>query len=188
VARTRPFGTVVKLPSGRYRARYWKLGKQVSAPSTFTTKSDARAWLSTIETDLARGVRIDPKAGSVRFDDYAERWMAQRRLRPHTRETIDRSTQVGCRSPTGIHPGHDRRRTPLASRHLGPAPERQRVSMLSTASTTFGTWPAPPQQAPAHRCERSWPGWATRPATRPYDTSRHRSDATKRSPMRSAHA
>jgi hypothetical protein len=72
VARTRPFGTVVKLPSGRYRARYWKLGKQVSAPSTVRTKSDARAWLSIIETDLARGIRADPKAGSLIFDDYAD--------------------------------------------------------------------------------------------------------------------
>jgi hypothetical protein len=31
MARARSFGNVRKLPSGRYQARYWDLGKQIPA-------------------------------------------------------------------------------------------------------------------------------------------------------------
>ncbi len=41
----RQFGTIRQLPSGRYQARYWHLGDQVSAGVTFPTKKAARAWL-----------------------------------------------------------------------------------------------------------------------------------------------
>jgi hypothetical protein len=52
VAAARRFGTIDKLPSGRYRARYWWLGRQVPAPSTFATNSDARTSLAKTEADL----------------------------------------------------------------------------------------------------------------------------------------
>lgn len=41
MARSRPFGNIRKLPSGRYQARYYQLGKQVPAEVTFVTKADA---------------------------------------------------------------------------------------------------------------------------------------------------
>jgi integrase len=89
VAKTRAFGTIRKLPSGRYQARYWHLGKQASSGATFATKGDARAWLATVETDLRRGDHFDSSAGSMRFDAYAEQWMEDRPLRPRTRETYE---------------------------------------------------------------------------------------------------
>ncbi len=64
---SRPFGNIRKLPSGRYQARYWHLGKQVPADTTFATKADARAWLATIETDLLSGRHVDPSSGRERF-------------------------------------------------------------------------------------------------------------------------
>ena len=85
----RQFGTIRKLPSGRFQARYSHLGRQVGAPSTFATKTDARRWLSSIETDLARGEHFDESAGAVRFDAYALRWLDQRPLRPRTREMYE---------------------------------------------------------------------------------------------------
>ena len=85
----RQFGTIRRLPSGRYQARYWHLGEQVSAGTTFATKTDARAWLSSVETDLRRGDHVDPRAGSERFGDYARRWLDERDLRPRTRETYE---------------------------------------------------------------------------------------------------
>ena len=85
----RQFGTIRRLPSGRYQARYWHLGEQVSAGTTFATKTEARAWLSSVETDLRRGDHVDPRAGSERFGDYARRWLDERDLRPRTRETYE---------------------------------------------------------------------------------------------------
>ncbi len=42
MARARSFGNIRKLPSGRYQARYWHLGKQGAADTTFASKTDAR--------------------------------------------------------------------------------------------------------------------------------------------------
>jgi len=89
VSATRQFGTIRKLPSGRFQARYSHLGKQVGAKDTFATKTDARRWLSNIETDLARGDHFDESAGRVRFGVYALRWLEERALRPRTREMYE---------------------------------------------------------------------------------------------------
>lgn len=87
MANSRPFGNIRKLPSGRYQARYWHLGKQVPADTTFGTKADARAWLATMETDLLSGRHVDPSSGRERFGSFAERWLEARDLRPRTRDT-----------------------------------------------------------------------------------------------------
>jgi len=89
VSPARQFGTIRELPSGRYQARYWHLGEQVSAGTTFATKTEARKWLSSVETDLQRGDHIDPRAGAERFGEYARRWLDERDLRPRTRETYE---------------------------------------------------------------------------------------------------
>ena len=52
MARARSFGNIRKLPSGRYQARYWHLGKQIPADTTLASKTDARRWLATIEADM----------------------------------------------------------------------------------------------------------------------------------------
>lgn len=83
------FGSVRKLPSGRYQVRYFHLGKRISADSTFATKADARVFLAGVETDLKRGSYVDPSAGRITFGDYAGWWIEQRPLRPRTRETYD---------------------------------------------------------------------------------------------------
>lgn len=85
----RQFGTIRRLPSGHYQARYWHLGDQVSAGTTFTTKTEARAWLASVQTDLRRGDFVDPRSGAERFGIYAQRWLDDRDLRPRTRETYE---------------------------------------------------------------------------------------------------
>ena len=42
MARARSFGSIRKLPSGKYQARYWHLGKQIAAEHTYASKTDAR--------------------------------------------------------------------------------------------------------------------------------------------------
>jgi hypothetical protein len=63
MVRARSFGSIRKLPSGRYQARYWHLGKQIAAERTYAAKTDARRWLSTVEADMVRGDWVDPDAG-----------------------------------------------------------------------------------------------------------------------------
>lgn len=46
-----------------------------TAPTTFPAKGDALAFLSTVEAATIRGRWVDPRAGSTRFRDYAERWL-----------------------------------------------------------------------------------------------------------------
>jgi len=82
----RPFGMVRELPSGRYQASYLSDGQRVNAPQTFTTTEDARAWLSTVETDRLRGtLKARPRVRET-LGDYAARWVKQRPgLRTSTR-------------------------------------------------------------------------------------------------------
>jgi integrase len=84
------WGSVRKLPSGRYQARYRLDGKMAAAPVTFRTKRDAEAYLSTVRTDMERGTWVNPIAGKVTLRDYSSRWLEQRPdLRPRTVELYE---------------------------------------------------------------------------------------------------
>jgi integrase len=89
MARARSFGSIRKLPSGKYQARYWHLGKQISADHTFVAKTDARRWLSTVEADMVRGDWVDPDAGKITFGEYADWWIEQRPARPRTKQIYE---------------------------------------------------------------------------------------------------
>lgn len=84
----RQFGSIRRLPSGRWQARFrLPSGEVVAAPITFATKGDAGRWLASVETDRTRGLWLDPRAGRVKLDTYASEWLASRvRLAPRTRE------------------------------------------------------------------------------------------------------
>ncbi len=83
----RQFGSIRKLPSGRYQVRYRKLGRLVPGERTFATKADANVYLSQVEADMARGTFVDPTRAQVDFAAYARAWLDDRDLRPRTRET-----------------------------------------------------------------------------------------------------
>ena len=85
----RQFGTTRRLQSGRWQARFWveSEGRQISAPQTFATKTEACTWLSSVETDRARGRFLDPDAGKIPLRQYAVSWLATKvNLAPRTRE------------------------------------------------------------------------------------------------------
>lgn len=88
MSRRRPFGTVRKLPSGRWQARYRVgLERRVVAPHTFATKGDASRWLALTEADQARGLWVDPALGKMTVGDYAQSWLGSKvRISPRTRE------------------------------------------------------------------------------------------------------
>ncbi len=92
------FGTVSKLPSGRWRAMYYgpegKAGRRYKAPTTFTTKKAARQWLSTIQADMIRGKWLPsedeqaptaPGIKTLKLATYANTWLEQRDVKPRTR-------------------------------------------------------------------------------------------------------
>ena len=85
----RRFGSVRRLPSGRWQARYRTSdGRQHTAQETFVTKTDATRHLAQVETDLSRGQWSDPRLGRTTFAAWAARWEATTvNLRANTRAT-----------------------------------------------------------------------------------------------------
>jgi integrase len=80
------FGSVRKLPSGRWQARYTdQAGQSRSAPFTFHTRQDATAWLSTIRANLIRGQWLPPDTDTT-LRQYAAVWLEHRTLKPRTVE------------------------------------------------------------------------------------------------------
>jgi integrase len=87
----RTFGAVRKLPSGRYQARYpGPDGLMRPAPYTFATARDADDWLAEKQTEIKKGEWIDPDASAVNFEEYALRWVAERKLAPTSEELYRR--------------------------------------------------------------------------------------------------
>src|SRR4051812_32281990 len=92
VTRRRVFGTVRRLPSGRWQARYRAPdGVLLTAPRTFTTKLDANRYLAEIETTQVAGSWRDPRRAEISLRAYAESWIIERtvRGRPLARRTQD---------------------------------------------------------------------------------------------------
>ncbi len=83
----RTFGEVSRLPSGRFRVRYADLdGRRTSAPTTFATKTEADRWLAVRRFELIRHDWTSTITGASVFGEYADRWLADRPLKPRTRE------------------------------------------------------------------------------------------------------
>lgn len=109
----RHFGSVRRLPSGRYQASYWHLAERHTADQTFETKADAQSWLSEVETEIRRGRWINPSSGRLLFGAYVDDWLTQRYdIRPRTRELYGS----------------------LIKRHLKPTFERVPLTDITTAS------------------------------------------------------
>ncbi len=84
------WGSVRRLPSGRYQARYRVDGVWKTAPTTFRTKGDADAFLAATRADVGRGHWIDPMAGQIELAACSERWLSDRpNLRPRTRDLYE---------------------------------------------------------------------------------------------------
>jgi len=91
MSRRRSFGSVRKLPSGRWQARY-KIegGRSITAPTSFATKAEAARWLAGVETERAKGSWVDPQAGRIALDAYATAWLrGHARLAKRTREIYE---------------------------------------------------------------------------------------------------
>ncbi len=91
----RRFGSVRKLPSGRWQARYLGPdGRPHAAPDTFASKTDAGRWLSVVETDLLRGSWLAPDRTGIKLATYARAWIAERRVKGRPLATRTRETYL----------------------------------------------------------------------------------------------
>ncbi len=78
----RKFGTVRRLASGRWQARVpGPNGELLPAPQTFATSAEASRYLASVETDIARGLWVDPRGSSVLLADYSRAWLQERTVR-----------------------------------------------------------------------------------------------------------
>lgn len=90
MTRRSPWGSVRRLPSGRFQARYRVGAAEHLAPQTFSTARQAHAFLATTRTAIEHGAWIDVNAATVPLADYATRWLRERALlRPRTSELYE---------------------------------------------------------------------------------------------------
>jgi integrase len=100
------FGAVDKLPSGRWRARYTGPDGR-RRTGTFTTKSDARAWLATQQADAVRRVWHAPEAGMRTVGAYAADYLGRGDLRASTRSLYAGLWRLHLAEPWGSSPVGD---------------------------------------------------------------------------------
>ena len=107
------FGSIRRLSSGRWQARYTHEARESKAPRTFATEAEAETWLRIKRTELDTGsrllIRTKRTAGATLADD-SEGWLRERDLKPRTR-VLYRSQldlyllpKLGKRSLTSIKP------------------------------------------------------------------------------------
>src|SRR5690606_5913620 len=99
------FGSIRKLPSGRYQARYTHNGSRHTAPTTFLRKTDARAWLNREHGRIIDGVWKPPGQDSKppTLAEYATEWMSRRKLAPKTRQDYNRLLRLHILPQLGHH-------------------------------------------------------------------------------------
>lgn len=85
--------SIAKRPDGRWRARYRDQAGREHARH-FDRKLDAQRWLNEVTAAIVTGQYVDPRAGQVTFQEYAEAWRAVQVHRPttqaHTETTLRR--------------------------------------------------------------------------------------------------
>ena len=80
MARDRRFGSVRRLPSGKWQARYTWEALEHKAPRTFASRDAAEAWLRTKCTELGPGwiLSRERQRRSVALSEYAQGWLEER--------------------------------------------------------------------------------------------------------------
>ena len=72
----------------RYDVRFRAAADRVQT-KTFRRRADAERWARRQETRKDFGELVDPRAGVVSLNEYADRWLPTRDLRPRTRQLYD---------------------------------------------------------------------------------------------------
>jgi integrase len=101
--RRRVFGTIERLPSGRFRARVlgWD-GRYVSAPVTFATRTEASIWVDLEHADQVREVWKAParRGVSPTVGEYVARWITEHPSAKSSTKEMYRGLLRTCIDPT----------------------------------------------------------------------------------------
>lgn len=130
VERRKPDGTTRREKTARHgQGKRWIVRWRDQAGEDhkrfFERKADAEQEAARIETELARRTYIDPRAGEVRFRDYAEQWRAGQFDDPNT------AYQVGSRLRLHVYP----RLGDLAMQVITPSHIRSWLRTLTVSRT-----------------------------------------------------
>lgn len=97
MVKKRGFGSVRKLPSGKWQARYTDpvTGGTVAAPTTFAVKREADDWLAEIAVGMRHGTWRSPAKARETLGDFMRSWVASRSdLAATSLEIYDRSNRI----------------------------------------------------------------------------------------------
>lgn len=97
------FGSVERLPSGRFRARViGPDGRYVAAPTTFTSRTDASLWLDLQHADLVRGTWQAPvrPSASPSVTTFVEQWIQEHPTARESTKELYRGLLRTCITPT----------------------------------------------------------------------------------------
>lgn len=135
----RQFGSIRKLPSGKWQARYPDgLGRMVPAPTTYKAKADAALFLAAVEADLARGTFIVPRGGRITLAVWCEQWLDRPDKRPNSVVRDEQALAVfmadlGLRPLAAITPMHVQAAIDARAQVVAPATLARDFSALRAA-------------------------------------------------------
>jgi integrase len=104
--------SIDKRPGGAWRARWREYPGGPQRTRHFSRKLDAERFLVDVAADLQRGAYIDPSAGLVTFEDYAEEWRKIQTHRPSTAAQVESHLRrhvyptLGARPLASVRPSH----------------------------------------------------------------------------------
>jgi integrase len=126
----------------RYRARYiGPDGTEKSKSFPDRQKRLAEQWLAQVEADMSRGHYIDPQAGRITFQQYAERWATSQTTDINSRAAAERHLRlhvlpyIGTRPLVSFQPGHIR--TWLGELETDVPADSYRRIIFGTVSAVF---------------------------------------------------
>lgn len=141
-----------KVPSARYgRGQRWRVavedpvtGKTVT--EAHDTETAAKARDAILRADILKGTYLDPKAGRITVEDYAEQWRASRMHDAQTAERVERTLRLH------VYPvlGHLPLGGVLPSRMQGWVLDRSRMLAASTLTVAYNTVVHPMFESAVH--------------------------------------
>ena len=112
------FGTVTRLPSGRFRARYTLPdGSRHTAPKTFDSQRQARDYLTRVHGELLAGNTLTVSPTQTPFREYLATYLehAANHLRPRTLDLYQRTAASWLLRPVGLTTRVDLAGLPLSA-------------------------------------------------------------------------
>lgn len=99
----RSWGSIERLPSGRFRARVPDPGgRYVSAPMTFTSRADASVWVDLQRADMVRGVWRAPRIVRETVEEYVARWIKEHPTAKASTRELYSSVLRSCIAPEPV--------------------------------------------------------------------------------------